>query len=1608
MKKITLSVLVTLFSAGIVYTQDHFVPVWTGNGLDHMNFYITSATIDGIPLQTGDEIAVFDSIWCVGQVRLTDTISGFVEIRASKNDDTEGVNGYTEGNAYSFSIWDSSAAVDYSDVEPSYAAGTGFFELSGTASLSLGQVNNQQPVADAGTDQDITEGDLVSLDGTASSDPDTDPLSYSWTGPAGITLSDNASDSPTFTAPEVTADTTFMFTLIVNDGTIDSNADTVLVIVRQQNKIPVITGQSTLSTSEETSITLLLGDFTITDADNDPADMTLIVLDGTAYSRTGNTVTPDAEYSGTLTVPVRVSDGVDTSLTFNTSISVSAVNDPPVITGQNTVSSSEDTPFIIEIAHLIISDPDNDTSELSLSIHDSTNYSVSGNTVTPDPDFYGALLIPVTVSDTGITSNIFLLTATITADSDAPVITGQSTLSTSEETSITLLLGDFTITDADNDTADMTLMVLDGADYSRTGNTVSPDADYSGTLTVLVRVTDGADTSLTFNASVSVIAVNDAPVITGQNPILMTEDDAFDILITDLIIDDPDNDSSDFIILISDSSNYTFSVTTVTPDQDFTGTLYIPLMVSDGSLTSNSFVIAVTINPVNDAPEITGQLAIYGIVDSSFIIHINQLIITDPDNAAGDFTVTITDSTNYTVSDSTVTPGASFTGTLYIPVTVSDGVLTSNKYVLTVTVSPKLLVQYIKKDVTMAGGHNGSIDLTVTGGSPTYQYDWNTGAFSQDIYFLYPGIYTVTVTDAGIQTVILSIKITEPQQQTCDISVEISYEVDSITQEVSFSPSTTEYELFWSFGDGNVSNLTSPGYMYSYPGRYQVCLSAFDTSSDCSYETCVTVEVGSPECIADFNFYVDENDSMLLHFSDNSFGAVSSWYWNLADGNISTDQDVDHSFTQAGTYQVCLYTLDNATGCLSEVSKEITIGAIEIVADFSYYINPITLKTTFTNNSSGIITDYYWTYGDGNVYNGKDSSHVYEDPGIYNVCLSVKNSSTDNFTESCKELKVGTLPCNLKAAYSYFVDPAAKKVSFTNKSSGTVHSYNWNFGNGKSSSSANPAHQYNDPGYYLVSLSIRDTVAGCNDFHAELIQVGQAECKSLFRYSVDPATLTVSLVDLSLGNIQDYFWTFDDGSTSTQSDPVHQYTEAGLYEISLTITDTTGTCMDYYSSQVQVGYVDCSADFTVFIDSSANTAYFSSQSLGRLINYYWIFGDGKMSTDKDPVHKFSVPGYHKVSLNTYNELSGCMDYNEKIILIGSQGIDCEADFIYRTDESTHTVTFADKSLGEGLSWFWNFGDNESPSPTSTLQDPQHQFLDGGIFNVCLTVYSSSGIQNTSCKQVFAGAPAAGNCMAQFIYTVDDADHRVNFKDKSFGEPDSWQWEFGDEDSSDLQDPVHIYNQAGYYTSHLRIENQSAGCFSNAFAMVSVASEGGLIAGFGYTYDSIISTKAESYPVDYVGVSLGDASKYKWSFGDGRYDSTTTTPTHVYSNPGIYEVCLTIYDEVAKTENTSCSFVTVPQSTSIEELFTDPEFDLQCYPNPADDTYYVLFDLPAEAYTEVTLYTMTGKKMRSEINRKLVTGKHIFEMEASDLPNGLYIIRLNTNSHTATQILNIQH
>ena len=198
---------------------------------------------------------------------------------------------------------------------------------------------DNSPTANAGPDATVNESSPVILDGSGSSDPNGDTLTFLWTAPAGISLSSTTAESPTFTTPSVTTDTVLTFSLIVNDGTDSSPADNVIITV-SNNDAPVADIQS-VSTDEDTALSIIL---TATDADGDSLTYTTVSspsngsLSGTAPNLT---YTPNSDFTGSDSIIFKANDGIADSDPATISITVNAVSQGISITliDPNTVES---------------------------------------------------------------------------------------------------------------------------------------------------------------------------------------------------------------------------------------------------------------------------------------------------------------------------------------------------------------------------------------------------------------------------------------------------------------------------------------------------------------------------------------------------------------------------------------------------------------------------------------------------------------------------------------------------------------------------------------------------------------------------------------------------------------------------------------------------------------------------------------------------------------------------------------------------------------------------------------------------------------------------------------------------------------------------------------------------------------------------------------------------------------------------------------------------------------------------------------------------------------------------------------------------------------------
>ena len=456
-----------------------------------------------------------------------------------------------------------------------------------------------------------------------------------------------------------------------------------------------------------------------------PDGYVLEIFTGNNYTFSGNTVTPAASFRGMLTVPVRVKNSDHASPKFDLRISVLPVtptNVRPAITAQSALSTPMNTALEIKLSHLTVTDPDNRyPDDFSLTVGPGENYTISGkSTVVPRTGFVGILKVTVTVNDGKVSSDAFNLTISVTGTAPvanvAPKISGQLPISISVNQSVTIVLTHLLVTDPDNNfPADFTVKVFPGSGYSVNNTTVTPPAGFSGVMLVAVSVSDGKAESSPYNFKINVNPiVNSKPVVTGQAGIKILQGQSLVVNLSQLVVEDDDDDYPEgFRLTVHEGSNYSVSGATITPAQDFLGTLKVNVSVNDGKASSDQFQLHVEVVSAGRL-EVLGQRSIELSEDSSIVIRMQDLIVNDPSQSyPQNFVLKILPGENYKVNDHTIEPHENFFGNLILPVTVSKGNVTSEIFDLLVVVHPvndaPELLNFENEPIEVSG--NGSWSL---------------------------------------------------------------------------------------------------------------------------------------------------------------------------------------------------------------------------------------------------------------------------------------------------------------------------------------------------------------------------------------------------------------------------------------------------------------------------------------------------------------------------------------------------------------------------------------------------------------------------------------------------------------------------------------------------------------------------------------------------------------------------------------------------------------------------------------------------------------------------------------------------------------------------------
>jgi len=841
-----------------------------------------------------------------------------------------------------------------------------------------------------------------------------------------------------------------------------------------------------------------------------------------------------------------------------------------------------------------------------------------------------------------------------------------------------------------------------------------------------------------------------------------------------------------------------------------------------------------------------------------------------------------------------------------------------------------------------------------TGGNIAYAWDFGNGQTSTSfnpsgITYNAAGNYTVSlvVTDivtgcADSNTISIDINdftavISAPLQACQDASVQI----DNAT-----TPTSTSW--FWNFGDGFTSSFENNAHVYTTPGTYTITLTATDAVTGCSEIITQDIDIlalPSPS----FTVAPIIGCAPLDVTFTNTSGA-GNFDWDFGNGNTFTGQNPPvQQYSSNGSYDVTL-TMTDANGCSNSVTQTniVDVQALQVIfgSDITGGCAPINVQ--FSDSSivpdptGDPIVTWNWTFGNGNTFSGQNPPVQTYNLGTYDVNLSIttSNGCTADTTYT-SYIEVGEI-ISVDFSVTPIDDCAKSPFDFTDLTVITAPfapgevTYEWDFGDGGTSTVQNPQYNYpQDTGFFDVQLIV--DFRGCRDSITKTDLVFIKAPISLFTASqtlfCNPSSLPlqVDFTDNSIiGAIPDdaaMTWTWGDGTFTFFDDPdfddadlgstVHFYNAYGTYNVQQAIYNYTTGCSDSTTVTISVTFTD--AAFTPSNDSVCKNSPIllvdASTSSHPFGTYSYDMGDGNSQSGSVISYTYNTAGSYDIILTATNAV-GCADNDT---LFGMDVLELPSAVISPsalTGCAPFNTTFSNNSIAQGngvglSSFLWTFPDGSTQTTNSVTTDVNYVHTTEGFFTTTLVVTDDFGcVSPTASVGITLTKP-----VADFIIDtiVCDLESFLITNTSSGLLPLGAEWFIDGNSTSTTSNYSGQFDETPSPTSNVvdhliqLVVTDVNGCLDTISEVIHVSMP---YANANYSFSSASINGAGQYVCPPVFASLTDTSSsygtitnWDWTFGNGN-SSIDQNPDNTYVFAGTYTATLMITDEYGCTSDTA--------------------------------------------------------------------------------------------------------
>jgi PKD repeat protein len=463
-----------------------------------------------------------------------------------------------------------------------------------------------------------------------------------------------------------------------------------------------------------------------------------------------------------------------------------------------------------------------------------------------------------------------------------------------------------------------------------------------------------------------------------------------------------------------------------------------------------------------------------------------------------------------------------------------------------------------------------------------------------------------------------------------------------------------------------------------------------------------------------------------------------TYTWDFGDGNRGDGEVVEHTFDEAGTYDVHMSVSDGDTK--DTVYKSLSVENAAPSATFEATSNGT--EAYFDADESTDPDDsnltYTWDFGDGTRATGMHAEHVFPEDGTYDVHMSVSDGKTKDVTHQRVSVENGAPPAKHEHSPAGRAHTAA--ASGSPDPEGEDLEYRWDLGDGTRATGAQVDHTYEREGTYTLYMSAyddddRDTVKRVVEIDDPNNTAPEAT------YDVTKDGLDVSL-DASASSDPDgddltYTWDFGDGARATGQTVDHTYAEPGTYKVHMSVDD--GLTKTTTKQTITVGEANDAPDAAYNVNKNGLKVYVtgwpSEDPDGDGLNHVWDFGDGNRASGQSLVHYFDEPGTYKVHMSATD--GEYKDTTKQTITVGDANEAPTASYEYNKDalDVSFDATASEDPNGDGLTYVWDFGDGTR----ARGETPDHTFDEPGTYKVHMSV-SDGEYKHTTMHEITVGEP----------------------------------------------------------------------------------------------------------------------------------------------------------------------------------------------------------------------------------------------------------------------------